>query len=65
VDIELVTHASHRIKGASRTVGAMGLAAVCERLERAARAKDWQGVKANLGAFHREIDRLNKYVEEL
>lgn len=38
-----VTNASHRIKGASRTVGAIALAAVCERLERAGRASDWGG----------------------
>ena len=65
VDIELLSHASHRIKGASRTVGAMGLADVSERIEQAARAKDWQGIKANLDAFYREIDRLNEYVEGL
>ena len=65
VDIDLVSHASHRIKGASRTVGAVGLAAVSERIERAAKANDWQAVKADLGTFHREIERLNKYVEDL
>jgi hypothetical protein len=43
----------------------MGLAAVSERIEQAARAKDWQGIKANLDAFYREIDRLNEYVEGL
>jgi HPt (histidine-containing phosphotransfer) domain-containing protein len=65
VDISLVAHACHRMKGASRTVGAMGLASVCERMESAARDGKWQAVKADLVAFHHEIDRLNRYVEAL
>jgi CheY-like chemotaxis protein len=65
VDIDLVAHACHRMKGASRTVGAMGLASVCERMESAARAGKWQAVKADLGAFNREIDRLNRFVETI
>jgi two-component system, NarL family, sensor histidine kinase EvgS len=65
VDIALVVHACHRMKGASRTVGAMGLAGVCERMESAARAGDWQAIKADLQGFHREVERLNKYVEAI
>jgi two-component system, NarL family, sensor histidine kinase EvgS len=59
-----VTTASHRIKGASKMIGAMGLAAVCERLERASRADDWLTVRANMGAFELEMERLNHYCEE-
>jgi signal transduction histidine kinase/CheY-like chemotaxis protein/HPt (histidine-containing phosphotransfer) domain-containing protein len=59
-----VTTASHRIKGASKMIGAMGLAAVCERLERASRADDWPAVRANMGAFEHELERLNHYCEE-
>jgi signal transduction histidine kinase/CheY-like chemotaxis protein/HPt (histidine-containing phosphotransfer) domain-containing protein len=59
-----VTTASHRIKGASKMIGAMGLAAVCERLERASRAEDWLTVRANMGAFEHELERLNYYCEE-
>jgi PAS domain S-box-containing protein len=59
-----VTTASHRIKGASKMIGAMGLAAVCERLERASRAEDWSAVRANMGAFEHELERLNHYCEE-
>jgi signal transduction histidine kinase/CheY-like chemotaxis protein len=59
-----VTTASHRIKGASKMIGAMGLAAVCERLERASRADDWLTVRANMGAFEHELERLNQYCEE-
>jgi two-component system sensor histidine kinase EvgS len=59
-----VINASHRIKGASRTVGATALASVCERLENASRANDWKDVEANMGAFHLEMEHLNAYCEE-
>jgi hypothetical protein len=42
----------------------MGLAAVCERLERAGCADDWLAVKADMGAFEHELERLNHYCEE-
>jgi len=64
-DIALVTHASHRIKGASRTVGATMLAEVCERIERAGRANDWGTIAANRDAFDRELDRLNAWLARL
>ncbi len=64
-DIGDVVHASHRIKGASKTIGAMGLAAVCDRLERASRANDWTGVNSNMSAFSEELDRVNAYVNSL
>jgi signal transduction histidine kinase/CheY-like chemotaxis protein/HPt (histidine-containing phosphotransfer) domain-containing protein len=64
-DISLVTHASHRIKGASRTVGAIMLAEVCERIERAARANDWSGIAANREALDRELERLNAWLARL
>ena len=63
-DILQVKNASHRIKGAGRTVGAIPLAGVCEHLERASRASDWKMVEANMGAFHHELERLNAYCEE-
>jgi PAS domain S-box-containing protein len=63
-DMPQVINASHRIKGASRTVGATALASVCERLENASRANDWKDVEANMGAFHLEMEHLNAYCEE-
>ncbi|MEK6245519.1 MAG: ATP-binding protein [Pseudomonadota bacterium] len=64
-DIPQVTRATHRIKGASRMVGALGLAGVCERIENASRANDWTTVKAGMGAFHQEWIRLNAYFDSL
>ncbi|MGE5094364.1 MAG: ATP-binding protein [Betaproteobacteria bacterium] len=61
-DAEKLTAFSHRIKGSSRTIGANGLAAICERLERAARARDLQSIAADLAAFDEEIERLDRYI---
>ena len=61
-DIPLVARATHRIKGASRMVGAMELASVCENIERASRGNDWSTVKSHMGAFQREWTRLNTYL---
>jgi CheY-like chemotaxis protein/HPt (histidine-containing phosphotransfer) domain-containing protein len=63
-DASKLVHASHRIKGASRTVGATALAAVCERLERAGAASDWKTINANMGAFQRELERLNSHCDQ-
>ncbi len=63
-DFAAVATASHRIKGASRMIGAMALAGVCERLERAGSASDWESVASNMGVFGHELDRLNTYCEE-
>jgi signal transduction histidine kinase/CheY-like chemotaxis protein/HPt (histidine-containing phosphotransfer) domain-containing protein len=62
-DIPLVAHAAHRIKGASRTIGAEALAEACGRLEAAARAQDWDTIAANESAFQREAQRLDSYLK--
>ncbi len=61
-DIAQVTHASHRIKGASKTVGATALADVCERLERACRANDWGTVALQMDSFLEEVARLDEFI---
>ena len=60
-NIPEVTTASHRIKGASKMVGATALAAVCEQIERASRANDLHAVRSNMGTFQEELERLNHY----
>ena len=65
LDLPQVAKASHRMKGASGLVGATSLAAVCDRLELASRADDWRTIAANMGAFHRELARLDAYCEEV
>jgi CheY-like chemotaxis protein/HPt (histidine-containing phosphotransfer) domain-containing protein len=58
-----VANASQRIGGASRAIGANALAAVCGRFERASEVGDWMAIEAGMGAFKRELERLNSYCE--
>ena len=64
-DIPQVTHASHRVKGACRMVGAMALAEVCDRIERAGRAGNWDAIAAERSALEREVERLNAWLQRL
>ena len=64
-DIPQVRRASHRIKGASKMVGAMELASVCEHIEHASRANDWNTIRVYMDAFHQEWMRLNAYFDSM
>jgi signal transduction histidine kinase/CheY-like chemotaxis protein/HPt (histidine-containing phosphotransfer) domain-containing protein len=64
-DIPQVTRASHRILGASRMVGAAGLASVCERIQHASRAHDWASITAGMEAFRCEWIRVNTYFDSI
>ena len=61
-DVAAVQSTSHRVRGSSRTVGALDLALACERVEQAARAGDWVAVDAALGDFDREVARLRAHI---
>ena len=61
-DMEQVIHFAHRIKGASRTLGAVELAAAGERIEEAARSGDWGAVLAGMQVFGPALDRLDSFL---
>ncbi|MGE5097530.1 MAG: ATP-binding protein [Betaproteobacteria bacterium] len=61
-DMPRVVLYSHRIKGASRTIGATELASVCERIECSARAADPDAVTAHLTDFDAEVGRVDEYI---
>jgi two-component system, NarL family, sensor histidine kinase EvgS len=63
--IDAVTRFSHRIVGAARTVGAKRLALACERMERAARDKDWEAIASHMPLIHDELARLDAHVGSL
>ncbi len=63
-DIAQVVQSVHRIKGASKTMGASALAAVCERLEHAGRAGDWSAIEADMRAFHEALACLESVYAE-
>ena len=60
-DFDSLVRASHRIKGASRTIGAMALASVCERIERAGRTRDPATIAVEMPRFDQEDQRLDAY----
>ena len=60
-----VIRAAHRISGASKMVGALGLANICERIEYAGRAGDWTAISAETDALQRERQRLNIYLDSI
>ena len=64
LDYPTVAIFTHRMQGASRMIGANGLASVCALLENASRAGDWNAVTANMGAFDLELKRVNTYCQE-
>ena len=62
-DMAQVTHATHRMLGASRMIGASNFADVCERIQLASRLGNRQVVTAEMRAFHDEWTRLNGCIE--
>ena len=64
-DSPLVTRVSHRIKGASKMVGAARLAAVCESIEASSRVADWIAIATHMEAFQLEMQGLNAYLDSL
>ncbi|APV49907.1 hypothetical protein BWI17_09555 [Betaproteobacteria bacterium GR16-43] len=64
-DNVLVASIAHRLLGASKVVGAHGIAKVCNRLESAGRSSDWTSVSDGMRVLHRELERLNAHVDQL
>ncbi|HZQ74123.1 MAG TPA: PAS domain S-box protein [Burkholderiales bacterium] len=61
-DTAELIQASHRLKGACRSVGATALAAVCERIERAGRQSRWNDIASEQNSLEREFERLNRWL---
>lgn len=64
-DLAQTVQQLHRIKGASQMVGAVGLAAVCERIEIAARAADMAVVSRELPDLQLALQRLNALIDTI
>jgi PAS domain S-box-containing protein len=61
-NVAAIAKTAHRIKGASRMIGAQSYADVTERIERAARAEDQTTIRECIGEFDREHARLVTYL---
>ena len=60
-DAAAILRAAHRIKGASRTLGAMPLGEVSAAIEQCARDADLAGVQAQLPRLRAELARLEAW----
>lgn len=60
-----IAHSAHRMLGASRMVGALDFAQVCEQIDQATHVDDLNTVRARMEAFERERTRLIAYIESL
>ncbi|HZZ91193.1 MAG TPA: ATP-binding protein [Usitatibacter sp.] len=61
--LEDVIQAAHRIKGASRALGAARLASICARIEAAARQGHWEAIVACRQALDAEVLRIERYID--
>ena len=61
-DAALIADLAHKLKAPARSVGALPLAAVCEELERAARATDIKGAEQCLPRFEAEKTRVEEFL---
>ena len=64
-DLPAIVRAAHRIKGASRMVGAQDLGTVCAAIERAGRAEDLTAVLAEEPRLRHELTRLTTHLERV
>jgi CheY-like chemotaxis protein/HPt (histidine-containing phosphotransfer) domain-containing protein len=62
-DLPASTRIAHRMKGASRTVGAHELALACEELEHATRGSDAHAAATAHAAVDRALNRVDAYVQ--
>jgi signal transduction histidine kinase/DNA-binding response OmpR family regulator len=64
-DLPGVVRGSHRIKGASASIGARMLAQAAGRVEAAGRANDWGGIDGAWNDLRREAARLSRYLDSI
>jgi HPt (histidine-containing phosphotransfer) domain-containing protein len=55
---------AHKMKGASRLVGAQELAAAATEVEAAAKQGDWAGVLPHCADVATAVERLRRHIEE-
>lgn len=62
-DPEAIQRTAHRMKGASRKVGALDLASVCEQLEHASRDREMEKVQQLWPRLFAELERLDRFLD--
>jgi len=64
-DFGQITRTAHGMSGASKVIGALELAAICERIERAGKAADATAIAADMAALRSECLLLNTYFDSI
>jgi len=64
-DLAAVARVAHRLKGASSMIGAAALHQVAERVEKAANAADWPGLRRLHGTLRKEVRRVAEQAESV
>jgi signal transduction histidine kinase/HPt (histidine-containing phosphotransfer) domain-containing protein/ActR/RegA family two-component response regulator len=64
-DMAAIAQFAHRIKGASGAIGAATLAAICEVIEHAARAGNWEAVQSAWHGLGEQLERLDGRLAEV
>ncbi len=62
---EAIAAVAHRMRGAARSVGAAGLAGVCEQIERSSHSFNWKSVESQMTHFESELHRLNEHLDSV
>ena len=65
IDLAVIKTAAHRLKGAARTIGAVPLSLICERIELTANPEDSAHFRDIRQAFFREAERLTHYLSKV
>jgi PAS domain S-box-containing protein len=60
-----ITAAAHKLKSASRAIGADSLADLCESLEAAGKADDWDTIEADYPALAAAVEAVKAHIEAL
>jgi CheY-like chemotaxis protein/HPt (histidine-containing phosphotransfer) domain-containing protein len=64
-DFVQMVKSSHRMVGASRVIGALRFADLCQRISRSGHARDSLAVASDMAMFHDEYNYLNHYLDTL
>ena len=57
--------AAHKLKSSSRAIGANALADLCERLEAAGKAEDWEAIEASYPTLAQAVVAVKAHIEAL
>ncbi len=59
---EQVAEHAHKLKSSSSSLGANFLASICQQLEMAAGAGDWDALESLMPRLHRNADRVSRFI---